>query len=144
MKKSLVMAAVSLSIGLPLALNAPATAHAAKWHQGTPKVLRGTWERRVTVGKGKSQFKATDGVKITKKGLNAYYVGDPFVLGKIKYQKASKHIYVLKGIEMINSLKPYKVRVRQVGKRLKYVEYYQAKTGHFDKMGKMGAWLSKK
>ncbi|WP_125583443.1 hypothetical protein [Levilactobacillus cerevisiae] len=145
MKKVLALAVVSLSVGLPLAMNTPTTAHAAKWHQGTPKVLRGTWERKVTVGKGtKWAYKAWDGVKITKSGLNAYYVGDPFVLGKIKHQKISKHDYMLRGIEMVNSLRPYRVRVHQVGKRLKYVEYYDTGAGHYSQMGKLGAWLPKK
>ncbi|MFD1455148.1 hypothetical protein ACFQ44_05510 [Levilactobacillus lanxiensis] len=142
MKKLLALAAISLSIGLPLALNAPTTAHAAKWHQGTPKVLRGTWERNKRAGQGKYAFNAKLGVKITKKGLNSYWIGDPLVLGKMKYRKTSQHVYVLKGIEMINSLKPYQVRIRRVGNRLKYQEYQLIKGhGHYTKAT---AWLPKK
>jgi len=139
MKKLLALAAVSLSVGLSLALNTPTTAHAAKWHQGTPKVLRGTWERMETVGKGKDAFKAPEVAKITKSKFTAYFIADPYMLGKLKYQKTGKHVYVFKGIETLYSHKPDRVRVHQVGKRLQWQEHYRA-----GRYLKMGLWLTKK
>ncbi|WP_367295483.1 hypothetical protein [Levilactobacillus yonginensis] len=144
MKKMLALVVVSLSVGLPLAINQPTTARAAKWHQGTPKVLRGKWEHKITVGKGQNAFRAPEGVKITKKGFSAYSFADPFVMGKVKYQKTSKHYYTFKGIETMYSNKTYKVRIHQVGKRLQFVTYYPNGGGHYTKMGKMTAWIPKK
>jgi len=144
MKKLFALVAVSLSVGLPLALNVPTTAHAAKWHQGTPKVLRGTWERMETVGKGQNAFKAKMGVQVTKKRAIAYFIGDPFVLKKMQYQKTSKHVYVLKGTEALYTRKPTmgKIRIHQVGKRLKFQAYEDfGKQAHYEKMS---AWLVKK
>lgn len=142
MKRLVTVMTVSAAMGLPLALQAPTTAHAAKWHHGTPKVLRGTWEHQKKAGQGKNAFYAKEGVKITKKRLTAYWIGDPFVLGKLKYRKTSAHVYVFKGIEMINSLKLYQVRLRRVGHRLKYQEYQKINGhGHYTKAT---AWMPKK
>lgn len=139
MKKVLALAVVSLSVGLPLAMNTPTTAHAAKWHQGTPKVLRGTWERMETLGQGENAFKAPEVANITKSKFTAYLIGDPYMLGKLKYQKTDRHTYVLKGIETSYSHKPDWVRIHQVGKRLQWQVHYKA-----GRYLKMGLWLTKK
>lgn len=96
------------------------SSHAATWHQGTPKGLRGNWTRKAHAGLGKNRFAYTEGTRITKTHFSGYGLGDPFSLNHLKYRKLGHHSYALKGKEYIYSHKTNQIKVVRSGQRLKW------------------------
>ncbi|MDT6981232.1 hypothetical protein [Levilactobacillus zymae] len=70
------------------------TAQAAKWHAGTPKVLRGTYAMHKKDALGEKPNLKFTATKLTLQ-LNPPTVADH--LSKVSYRKINAHTYYLKG-----------------------------------------------
>jgi len=109
-----------LGTGLVTATTISANAKALTWHKGTPKVLRGTWYHN-----GANSDKAYITYSATKSTGNlvhqsdadtTYYKLPGYGLKKLKYQRLSKRVYQLSGIQY----SPKGTTVQFDGQRLTY------------------------
>lgn len=100
--KTLILAAfTTLSVSLVAPLGSQSV-QAATWHKGTPKALRGTWQRTEHVS-GKYGFSFKSGIRFQKSHSTTLSLGDPFVMNHLKYKKVGKTAFVLSGIEYLYS-----------------------------------------
>lgn len=69
--------------------------HAAVWHYGTPKILRGTYKVTRHVG-GKYAFNYKEGVQMTRRTYTAFGLGDPFSMNRVSYKHYGRYTYLLR------------------------------------------------
>lgn len=100
-------------------LNA-AVAHAATWHNGTPKNVHGTWQRTAHAGLGSNRFSYKEGIHFSPTALDSFGLGDGLVMNHLKYRKVGHSTYILRGREYRYSKKIYQIKVIKSGKKLKW------------------------
>lgn len=106
-------------------------AEAATWHKGTPKVLRGTWQKKVHEG----GISFDTGIQIKKNYFTTFSPGDPLYLKPVSYHKVGNGTYALKGKEVIYS--PHTVihiRIKKTGNKIKYKITIPKQTLHLKKI----------
>lgn len=91
---------------LGLAVSTPvSTAHAATWHQGTPKILRGKWRLD-------DVSPTLVHLRVTKQRFYFYSMGPLYYLKNVHYQKVGQHAYKLRGYEYTHHKRYDTVRLR--------------------------------
>ncbi|KRM51626.1 hypothetical protein [Lentilactobacillus kefiri] len=108
---------------------------AASWHYGTPKILRGTYNRTMHAGSGKYRFKFKQGVQMTRRTYTAFGLGDPFSMNRVSYKRYGRYTYLLRGVEYVYSHKWNYVKLRATHYKLKeriITPHYAEK--HFSKV----------
>lgn len=133
LKSSIGILALSLSLGVVGLVANPTTTQAAKWHKGTPKVLRGNWRTKMKKIKdgGKHHHWDYSYVKFTKSNAKGAYgtQTDGLGLTNAKYKSLGKNTYKVTGnwigkqtwtIKKINSKK---IRISMNGN--KYSNFYK-------------------
>jgi len=130
--KAVLIAAVALTVGGAGSV----TANAATWHKGTPKALRGKYQKHRTSsaeGFGESITITPKKITISVSNLSGQYVS------RLKYKKIGSHLYRLKGHMAHNGM----VLARNVdyaayrkGKKFSYTDYTYYKKSGFSKYDK--------
>lgn len=112
LKRTLLVATLALSFPLTTSLTPTSTAHAATWHKGTPKILRGHWRgKKKTVKQIKYTGHASLNIK-AKSLVNtpALPPKDSNYSAKLHYKKTGKTTYTITGREYNNApQKGYKI-----------------------------------
>ncbi|GHP14312.1 hypothetical protein YK48G_17370 [Lentilactobacillus fungorum] len=93
--------------------------HAATWHYGTPKTLRGTYKVARHAGTGKYRFKYYEGVRVTGRDFETFGLGDGFAMNRVSYKRYGRYTYVLRGVEYRYSHKVNYVKLRATHYKLK-------------------------
>lgn len=134
MKITHLLATIAIIAGCALLLT-PASANAAtKWHNGTPKAIRGNWYHN---GSNKAYLtytatKSIGNVFDKSDADNTYYRETGYGLKNIKYKQLSKRVYELTGIQY----SPKGSKVQFDGQRMTYKVMAVSKTQlHFYKGG---------
>lgn len=107
--------------------------HAAAWHYGTPKILRGTYKVTRHVG-GKYAFSYKEGVQLTRRTYMAFGLGDPFSLNRVSYKRYGRYTYLLRGVEYVYSHKWNYVKLRATHYKLKERVTYPYPEKHFSRV----------
>lgn len=84
----------------------PTTAHAATWHKGTPKALRGDWSwqrKHIDYAGGGGQY---GGYTFTKSGYVYQAQGDaPILTERVRYQNLGHGIYKIRAYRFVKAYK---------------------------------------
>ncbi|MEE8824064.1 hypothetical protein LASUN_11330 [Lentilactobacillus sunkii] len=112
----------------------PAPSNAASWHYGTPKILRGTYQRTQYAGSGKYRFKFQTGVRMTPRTFTGFGLGDPFALNRVSYKQYGRYTYLIRGVEFMYSHKVNHVKIVATHYKLKYRTTYPYNDKHYSKV----------
>jgi len=110
---------------------ASSTANAATWHSGTPKALRGNWQRQYR----DQGTKIVMHFKVSAKTIHLSRVKSAETSWtNLKYQKVGKNTYKLKGIYKNGELTDKDARLQIVTKNKK-LEFKNAWSSKYDYLG---------
>jgi len=122
----MIVALTTVTVG-----GAAATAHAATWHKGTPKALRGNWQRSYR----DQGTKIVMHFKVQAQTIHLSRVKSAATTWtNLSYQKVGKHTYKLKGIYQNGELVDKDARLQIVQKNHK-IEFKNAWSSKYDYLG---------